>query len=417
MYGIPLLICLLAASTPQVQVTTLSGDRQHGALEAVSATSVTLNAEGKSIVIPYPEVLVIRSTQVAPSTSNEPLIELKLVDNSRIRVQKLTSAGNLATIVHSQLGELKLPLSIVSSVRLAPADPKVDGEWTQLTERIIKKDLVAIRKGDVLDHLDGVIGGLGEATMQFQLEGDNIPIKREKVFGLIFSKRESSAKKATAQFALVTGDRLAVKQIDWNGTIWKAKLASGLDLEIPADLFQALDCSLGKVTYLSDLEPRSVKFTPFFAHQNLSSVYEYRRDKDFEGNPITLFERPSQRVSYEKGLAIHSRNVMKYRLGNEYRRFQSIMGIGAEVPNGEVDIVIKGDQRVLFEGTVKALEADEKGNVHRVAAQKLDLDVTGVVELEILVDWGRDTMNREGKPIRANDIGDRLYLANARVIK
>ena len=39
-------------------------------------------------------------------------------------------------------------------------DAKVDAAWSQLLDKPTKKDQVAVRKGDVLDHLDGVIGSL-----------------------------------------------------------------------------------------------------------------------------------------------------------------------------------------------------------------------------------------------------------------
>ena len=417
MNGFSILVWLTMAQLPAVEVATLAGDQHQGTLVSFASDAVVVKTESKSISIPVGELLLIRSTRTPAKPATDSQIEIRLVDNTRIRVNSVASSGTVVTAVHSRLGELRFPAATVASIRLAPADLKIDSEWIQLVDRTLKKDVVAVRKGDVLDHLDGVIGTLNDSTLQFQLDGDDIPIKREKVFGLIYSKRESTAKKAIAQLELTTGDRLAVRQIALNGTIWKTKLVSGMDVEISSELFQSLDYSLGKVTYLSDLEPRTVKHVPFHEIPLSFAVNEYRRDMDFDGNRISLFDKPNQRTSYAKGLAIHSRNLLKYRLGGEYRRFQAIMGIGAEIPNGEVDVVIKGDNRILFEGTVKAMETDDKASSHRAISQMLDLDVAGVVEFEIDVDWGHDRLNSEGQTIKANDIGDRLYLANARVIK
>lgn len=75
------------------------------------------------------------------------------------------------------------------------------------------------------------------------------------------------------------------------------------------------------------------------------------------------------------------------------------MGIDASVASngmGDVHVVISGDGKTL-------LEADVQG---RHAPKPLDLDVTGVRDLEILVDFGGDL-----------DIADHLDLAEARVIK
>jgi hypothetical protein len=312
------------------------------------------------------------------------------------------ASARMVVAVHPRLGELRIPASSISSIRFAQPDAKVDGEWNQLLDRSLKKDVVAVRKGDVLDHLDGVIGSLNETMMQFQMDGEEISVKREKVFGLIYSKRESQFKKSIAQLELVSGDKLSLKQIDWDGTKWKAKLVTGVDLQITPDLFQTLDYSLGKVMYLSDMEPRMAKHTPLFYFPSSFVVYEYRRDKNFDGAPISL-----ENKSYSKGLAIHSQSMLKYRFGGEYRRFQAVMGIGDEVPLGDVDVILKGDNKVLFKGAVKASEVDDKGNLRRAVPQTLDIDVTGVVEFEIVVDFGSDK----------RDIGDRLYLANARAVK
>ena len=402
MNGFFLLVWLAMAQMPSVQVATLTGEQHQGTLEAFSANSIIVKTDTQSVSIPIGEVLLIRSMQQPAALANEAPIEVRLVDNSRLRVKSFNSSGTTATVVHPQLGELRFPLATVSSVRLAPSDAKVDAEWMQMIERTIKKDAVAVRKGDVLDHLDGVIGSLNDATMQFQMDGDDIAIKRDKLFGLIYSKRESSAKKAIAQLDLVPGDRFAVKQIGWNGTVWKVRLVSGLELEVSPQLFQSLDYSFGKVTYLSDLEPRTVEHTPFHDIKGISPVLVYRRDMNFDGSRISLGDK-----TYTKGLAIHSQTQLKYRLGGEYRRFQAIMGIGNEVPNGDVDVVMKGDGKILFKAEVKSHESGDKGATQRAMPQPLDIDVTGIVEFEIFVGYGSDK----------RDIGDRLYLANARAVK
>jgi hypothetical protein len=402
MNGLAVFVLLSMTQIPEVQVSTLAGDQHQGALEAFSEKAVTVKANDQSVSIPIAEVLAIRSTAALKPVATESLIDVRLVDGSRIRAKDLAATGTAATINHPELGDVRIPLSNIASVRLVPADSKVDADWNQLLDRNLKKDVLAVRKGDVLDHLDGVIGSISDAKIQFQMDGDDIEVKREKVFGLIYSKRESSAKKAMAQLDLVSGDRLALKQISWTGSSWKAKLVTGIDFEIKPELFQALDYTLGKVTYLSDLEPRTVKHVPYFDLPASYVVNEYRRDKNFDGGRISLGEK-----SYPKGLGLHSQTLLKYRLGGDYRRFQAIMGIGDEVPFGDVDVVIKGDDKILFKGSAKATESGEKGAIRRAVPQQLDLDVAGAVELEIFVDFGSDK----------RDIGDRLYLANARVVK
>ena len=402
MNALCVMLSLLLSDMPTVDVSTLAGDQFQGQLETISPESVTLKSDSKTQSIPVSDVLMIRSTSQAAGKQNEANIEIRLIDGTRLRATQLSATSKFATVLHPDLGELKIPVANVSSLRMNAADTKLDADWKQLLERPMKKDALVVRKGDVLDHLDGIIGSVSDTILQFQMDGDDRAIKREKVFGLIFSKRDSMAKKAVAQVELASGDQLSVRQITWDGTNWNSKLVSGLEIDITPALFKSIDFSLGKVMYLSDLEPRSVKLTPYFDIPISFPINEYRRDKNFDGSRITLGDK-----TYSKGLAIHSQTQMKYRLGGDYRRFQAVMGIGDEVPVGDVGVVLKGDGKTLFSGPVKATEVDSKGGSQRCTPQSLDVDVTGVNELEIVVDFGSDQ----------RDIGDRLYLANARAIK
>lgn len=402
MNGLSLFVWLVLAQAPTLQVTNLAGDQHEGTLESFAADAVVIKTNAGSISTPAEELLVIQSKAATPKTNTVPAVEVRLIDETRLLVKSFKSSGIVATLMHAQFGEIQIPSEKVASVRFAPDDPKIDAEWIQMIGRTSKKDVLAIRKGDVLDHLDGVIGTLNEATMQFQLDGSDIAVKREKIFGIIYSRRESTAKKAVARLELADGDRLAIKQIEWGDSAWKALTVSGITFDIPVEQFQKLDFSSGKVTYLSDLEPRSVKYTDRFDIQLSFPVNEYRRDKGYDGGPMMLNHK-----SYSKGLAIHARTAIKYRLGGDYRRFQAVMGIGDEYPEGTVNIVVNGDNKLLFKSTVSAVSRSPKGRAIRNPTQNLDIDVAGVVEFEILVDFGNDPKH----------VGELLYLANAKAIK
>ena len=397
------LLVLFLAATPPIEVSTLKGEQHVGSLERLSSEEAVLKTPTGTTTIAGAELLSIRvpSGATAPAAA-ENSVEIRLTDGTRLRVSSFVSSGTEAVIEHPQLGPLKLPMTVVQSVRFAPPDAKVDAVWNQLLDKTPKKDQVAVRKADVLDHLDGVIGSLDETTVKFQLDGDEIPVKRERVFGLIYARRENLSSKAVAAVDLSSGDRLVAKAVSFDGATWKVKLVSGAEVSVPMPLVQTVDFSLGKIAYLSNLEPRDVKYTPY-----LDFVWEYRRDRMTHGGPISVGNK-----TYAKGLGIHSRTLLKYRIGGDYRRFQTIMGIDDSLRvGGDVDVVIKGDGRTLFKGPVSIKERPEPGAATTTEARlmppiTLDLDVTGVVELEILVDFGEQI-----------DIGDCLDLADAKVVK
>lgn len=376
----------LLTALPPVEVSTLSGEQHVGTLERLTADEVALKTPDGVNRIPATELLTIRiPASNPPPAAAMDTVELKLVDGSLLHVTGYTSTTAEARCMHSILGELKLPVTLISSLRFAGADTKVDADWKELQSKSPRLDQIAIRKDAVLDRLDGVVGSLDATTVRFQLDGDEIPVKRERVFGIVYSKREP-VKRVSATVELSNGDRLSIRSLLWESDQWAVTLGSGPRMTAPATGIQVIDYSQGKIAYLSNLEPRNVDYTPFF-----EIVWDYRRDRGIDSQPLMLAGK-----TYPKGLSIHSQTVLAYRLGGDYRRFQAVAGINEKF-RGNVELIVKGDGRVLFQNPVRIDQPP----------QPLDLDVAGVVELEITVGFGDDEL----------DIGDWLHLADAKVLK
>ena len=157
-----------------------------------------------------------------------------------------------------------------------------------------------------------------------------------------------------------------------------------------------VDFSGGKIVFLSDLEPESAKWTPYFGPASVSPIlaayYAPRKDRPLMPGVLKLGEK-----EYQKGLAVHSRTELVYRLPGRFRQFQAVVGIDHRVrQRGNVRLVVTGDERVLLETAVTGTD-DPKS---------VDLDIQGVRRLGILVDFGENL-----------DVGDHLNLCNARIIK
>jgi hypothetical protein len=393
-----LLLSLLIAGLP-VDVSLLNGDQASGTLQSLSADALTVEtATGEIAKLPTADLLEIRFAAEAPATSeeNQPVrVRVQLLDGSELQIENLRTTSQELLGLHPTLGEVKLPLSAVRSLRFGPPEEKLTPAWKELLDKETRQDMVVVRKQDVLDYLDGVVGVIDDVTIKFLLDGDELDVKREKAYGIIYARKPGGPKPA-AQAALANGDRLAVKALTGDGETMKLESAAGPTWSIPASALAKIDFSLGKIVYLSAMEPRSMKYTPFLKPADGALIYgEYRRDRNLDGRPLRLGQK-----TYARGLAIHSRTELVYRLGGDYRRFQAQMGIDDEFTNpkwGAVDVTIRGDGKELYSGVCRPRENPIP----------LDLDVSGVVELEILVDYGPD---KDG-------IGDRLHLADARVVK
>jgi hypothetical protein len=175
---------------------------------------------------------------------------------------------------------------------------------------------------------------------------------------------------------------------------WSTPL--GLEITCPCEQVVRIDFSQGKIVYLSDLEPESIEWTPYFGSAQqppaLARLFAPRTDRGLEPGPLLLDGK-----RYEKGLALHSRTRLVYRLPGRFRRFKATVGIDDRVrPRGNVRLAIHGDERLLLETTITGTDPP----------QQLDLDLTGVRRLAILVDYGDDL-----------DLADHLDLCDARVVK
>jgi NPCBM/NEW2 domain-containing protein len=376
------------ATVPPVELTTLSGRRVTGTLVELSADHASLNSHGKDVRVPLAEVLDLRTLRPRPAVPPDlKRPELALIDGSRLYWSALRISDRQVFVETPQLGKFTLPLTAVSSVRLALLDRQLVDAWKDLSARDVTQDMLVIAKANVLDHLDGTVGTIDATNIHFVLDGEERTAKRQKVFGIVYARRNGETSKPICELSNTSGDLLKPQTITWSAAQLNIGLVGGAQLVVPFEQVVSLDFSSGKVRYLSQLEPREVKYTPFF-----DQVWTYCRDRPRDGGALRLGNK-----EYSRGLWIHSRTFLKYRLSGDFRRFQAVMGIDQAVaPLGNVHVVISGDGKTLLESDVRGSDPP----------QNLDLDVAGVRDLDILVDFGGDL-----------DIADHLDLADAKVIK
>jgi NPCBM/NEW2 domain len=385
-----------AERSAEVEVTTLQGEMHRGLLVELTETELVLRQQEAPRSLRLEQVLDVRypsassSGGPAETAAGAPAgAQVGLADGSILSVSQFSLTGEKARLETPMCGTLSLPVARISWVRLGPASSRLEESWSNLQKRESKQDLLVVRNDDVLDFLSGAAGNVGD-KIHFLLDGEEVPVAREKVYGLIFHRKTAAAPKAVCEIRLANADLLAATRVVLAGETIKARLVSGPEVSIPASALASLDFSAGKVAYLSQLEPRDVKYVPFFD----LVLHEYRRDRSLDGAPLSL-----EGKSYKRGLAIHSKTTLRYRVGGDYTRFQAIAGIDDSVSRLErsVRLIISGDGKSLF-------DAEIKGGTR---ARPIELDVAGVRDFTIVVDFGAD----------GNDIADHLDLAEARFLK
>ena len=384
----------MAAGPPTVQVQPLSGEVANGTLVELSPQRIGLETDHGRLTLETERVVALSPVNVAAAPAGQPAAWVDLTDGSTLVVASITSAGGTTRLGFGD----QLPSRAVVAVRFQAHAATTVAEWARLQESEASGDVLVVRKGSSLDFHRGILREIGPATVRFEVDGEVLPVKREKVFGVIvYQAAARNLPESVCRLAEANGSTWDVHTIglDDGQVQWTTPL--GLTIKRPVSELAKIDFSQGKIVYLSNLKPESVEWTPYIAAgkplASWSEFFRPRNDQSLRSGPLELGGQ-----TYKKGLALHSRTTMVYRLPGRFHRFKAIAGIDDRFrPRGNVRLVIRGDEQVLLTLTVAG--TDEQ-------PQPIDVDLSGARRLTILVDFGDDL-----------DVADHLDLCEARIVK
>lgn len=381
----------------QVSVETLDGQSQTGTLAELGPGQVTLQGPDGPLVFPLDQLRRLAPSSAPRPAAGEPRAWIELVDGTSICGHEYLAAQGKARVALLDGRSVEIPLQHVRSVRLQAADAEAQQEWSRILDKQLHSDVLVVRNEQALNYVAGVLHEVTADTVSFELEGETVPVGRRKVFGMVYyHAAEPQLPAALGRLAESSGSQWSVAEVSLERGALHFTTPAGVKLEMPLAALSWLDLSAGKIQYLSDLEPVAVAWTPFFGAAGeipaLDRFFAPRRDSNLAGRPLQLAG-----TQYRKGLCLHSRTEMVFRLPGEFRYFEAVAGIDDAVrPQGNVRLVIHGDGQTLWEGQLAG----------RDEPQLIRLEIAGVRRLGILVDFGADL-----------DVADHLDLCEARVIK
>lgn len=411
-----LAVGVLSLGISDVNVATLDGEEATGKLVALSPDQLVVESDGRQTTVAVADLLSLVPRQAPSYSDPRPSVWIELVDGSRIQAAGYeAAAGNEAATRNAVVellggGHVVVPTRSIHSVLLKSQamKPALEKQWKDAQAAKRTSDTIVLRKEGankafVLDSLDGVLHGVTAEAVVFTFSGREIPVKREKIEGLIYyhpAGRELPA--PICQLTDADDSVWMVRTLQLDGDRLQLTTTAGVEFELPLARLRGADFSVGKIVFLSDLEPASVEWSSYFASRDnatrLADLYQPRRDRSFDGGMLELTTSDGSIKRYTKGLALHSRSELNYRLPDEFRRLLAQVAIDRSVrPGGNVQLVVSGDGRVLLDTTVTG--RDEQ-------PLNLDLDITGVRRLRILVDFGGDL-----------DIADYVNLCGIKVTK
>lgn len=386
-----------------VRVDTLDGRVTDGSLQKLDTTSILVSlSDGESKAIPLSDVLELNFTNAdRGSIDNQAPMQGLLRIGSRIDLSEATASAETATLQSPVFGELTIPRTDVRALRLQELKLEWQPQWDAFLERNNEKDLliVAKRDGTGLDFLTGVVSKIESDTVPFLLDGDEIPVPRSRVFGIVFKAAEKSAPTVNAVALKINGGGLVhATNLNLNSEQLEFQSPWGQQLSLAVDRLSSIDFSGGRLHYLSDLEPLSERYfgldppdkkwgTIFdddaATRMGLSSQWRFSRDRfPNNGRPPLMLD---QQV-YQKGLCIFPSAAIEYALDGHYSRFTAVVGIDDDVafnqqkgrPPTAVELRIEVDGKEVLK---KLIHAPDK-------PFPLELEMNGATTLLIIVDFG-----------------------------
>ncbi len=398
-------VAALLAAAVEIRVETIDGASRQGQLETWTSEGMGIVGEALQRSDAMVRVDFIRPTADTPQSGRP---RLTLTDQSGVEFDSLESVGDAMRITVENVPDVvSLPKSIVRSVTLIGDNAAADERVQEALAAGTTADVLIVGGGESYEQYEGVIGDITNDIVRFKLDDDWLDVRREKVAGVVFYRRNSPAAKAGFR-VLGDGLNLLTRDVALSGDRVRLTSIAGLELDVPLRSLRGVDYSLGKVAYLSDLERLRDEFQPLvplppaatFARQASGS----RIDRGFWQDRLSLRRAVRRddrivswrRIHFDRGLAMRSRSELEFRLPEGFGRFSAIVGIDADVQGpAEVVLEIRLDGQTVYRETISAA-ADP---------QTIEIDLRNAARLTLAVD-SKD----RGSP------GDRIYICNPRLI-
>lgn len=412
----PALLTQLGAAEPIVAARPLEGESLSGRLVELEPAKIKL-ASGDTTHELEPSQLMWLDF-IAPAAVQKPSIWIDFLDGSRAAAVTYVSRDGKATVGLATGQLLEVSTRSIRTVRFKDPLPELALQWREITTATMSGDLIVTRKSSTrtieqgeneprivteqaLDQLEGTIHDVTADAVRFEIDGEKVPIRREKLEGLVYyqpARRDFSAPLCRLHDA--AGSTWLLRSVKLDANRLNVTTLGNLSLELPLTVLAKLDYSVGNVAFLSDLEPDSGGGEISVSLQPAAMSYKFSRVFQLRNRPplgTDSFRIGGQR--FENGLSLHSPLKLVYRVPTGFKKFQAIVGVDdSVVASGRFNLVVLGDGKELSRHPFTAETPRQP--------QNLLFDVAGIRRISILLE-----------PADGQDIGDQLDLCEARFTK
>lgn len=402
------LLVAVALGAVQAKATPHKAEAAVGELQSVTAEAVVLTTAEGAKTVPLADLKSLEFPGNSPDLNPHDGPVVELIDGSLLPVEDFVTDQGQATISRDAAiaaDQKQIQAVLFSSQRNYA---QLQAQWRKLIDAPRQGDLLVVRRtravdgervDNSLDQLECIVHKVDEKAVHFSLDGNRREVPRAKLEGVIFFHRQTAElAEPLGELKTADGGVLKTHRLEFKDDRFQVTTRSKLTVPLAGDAILGIRFAGGDTVYLSDLTPQETHWRPFvptrIGGNRLAKLYAPRMDQANDGGPLRL---DPNGPSFEKGISLHSRTELVYRLPDAFRRLQATVGLDPRYRNaGNVELIIKSETNELLR---QAITPDKP-------ILELDVDVQGARRLIVIVDFG------EGW-----DVGDFVNLCDVRLIK
>jgi hypothetical protein len=302
---------------------------------------------------------------------------------------------NIVKIENTLLGSQNLELAQIDKIYFPRMDISPRGVDQRCKEGMLIREgfdtlVVETEEGRWIG-VGGVFQGLSQSEVHFRYKEKDRTADRKNVAAILITHPQQAAEPELRGILFgLKGTKVVFTSIKLSDGQYQVDVPGLGTQKIRASQVSRVQILSDKVVDLVDLAPSKVREKGLF-----DRTYNYRVNQSVSGKPLLLDQK-----RYHVGLGLHSFCEMTWPLKGEYEKMVAIVGINDSVrPKGDATVRLLDQQgRDLME-PLRVTGRDK--------AQLISLDVTGVEQLTLKVDYGEDSL----------DAADHVDLVAARLIK
>ncbi len=307
------------------ELRTLGGKQISGTLTSITDTEVILKTADGEVKTPLSQILALDVRKAKDIAPDAKVSAVRLLDDTVLQCQSVKFLGNdVALSLYSGV-TLKLPLQNVVWILHDAQDAAIKKRFDEMLAEKVRRDRIVILREGVLNSLDGTLGEVDAkgTTIQFKRDGtEAIGVLFERLHGLIFFRNESVAEQPICRVYDEFGNMLIATKLGFASGNLTVSTSFGAKVTLGYASLAKLDFNLGRLTFLSDLEPAKLTYT----------VKGYRpgyipllaKNTNIDGEPIVIQDK-----KYDKGVSLPSNSDVQFNLGGKYKEFKAILGVSA----------------------------------------------------------------------------------------